>query len=111
MSNVNGSESIWWRLTHLEPVVYRTFVVALFTLLVTLGLETKTELPDAVTGFVVALAAIIQVVWVRRGVIPESKVVTYLDNPVENSADLQAGQAITTANPNRVIEASQTRLS
>lgn len=103
----NGDDTFWWRLTHMEPTVYRSLVVAVVALLVSLGVKVSPGLPDAIIGFIGVLALITQVLWVREGVMPTAKVVTYLPDPVAAPAEIRAGEAVTTAKPYDIVEAAR----
>lgn len=87
------SPSFWYRLVHLEPVLWKGLVVAVFALVGSLGVIYTEALPDQIVGFIVALAAIIQVLWVRPSVIPAEKVVLYSNDPA-NGLQLKAGPAV-----------------
>lgn len=100
-------DSFWWRLTHLDPAVYKAVVVAVVGLLVALGIKVAPGVPDQVILLVVALAAVVQGLWTRKGVTPNAKVVAYLPDPFVPHA-IEAGEAATTASDAAILEAAKT---
>ena len=99
-------DTFWWRLTHLEPAVYKGLVVAIVGLLAALGVAVAPAVPDGVIGVIIAAMALAQSVWTRRGVTPNAKVVAYLPDP-NNSSNIMAGEAVTTASDNRILSAAK----
>lgn len=84
--------SIWWKLAHLEPAVYRGIVVAVFGLLASLGVVISPDIPDQVVIVIMALLPLIQGLWTRAGVVAEDKVVAYVEDPTSGTG-LKAGPA------------------
>lgn len=99
-------DTFWWRLTHLDPAVYKGLVVAVIGLLAALGIVIAPGIPDQVIGLVVAVMAIVQGIWTRRDVTPNAKVVAYLPDPFEPHA-IEAGNAATTASDRAILEAAK----
>jgi hypothetical protein len=97
-----------WRLVHLEPTMMRTFVVTIFALLAATGVVVNDSLPDALVSAVIALAAIIQAVWVRQGVTANARVVVEAPDPVDQPGLVAPGQAVTMADDASIIEAATT---
>jgi hypothetical protein len=90
------SPSAWWKLTHLEPAVYRALIMAVFGILASLGIVVSDAIPDQVVVLVLALLPLIQGVWTRAGVTANDKVVLYSNDPT-NGLQLVAGPAVPNA--------------
>lgn len=99
-------DTFWWRLTHLEPAVYKSLVVAVVGLLAALGVAIAPGVPNEVIGLVIAAMAVVQGLWTRQGVTPNSKVVVYLPDPSEPHA-VEAGEAVTTADDSTILDAAK----
>lgn len=103
--------TFWWRLVHLDPVLFRSAIVAVITLLAMFGILVSNALPDALTAVVTTLGALIAAVWSRDGVAPMDKVVLYQPDPVSNPNQTVAGPAtasVTTTDAKLVSEARRT---
>lgn len=103
-----GSNSLWYRLVHLNPTLWRGLVVATVGLLLSIGVRISPDIPDNVILFIVALAAVLQGIWTRPAVTANAKVVTFLPDPVNEPAAISPGEAITTATDRAVIDAART---
>lgn len=99
-------DTFWWKLTHLDPAVYKGLVVAVIGLLAAFGVAIAPDIPDQVIGLVVALMAIVQAIWTRRDVTPNAKVVAYLPDPFKPAA-IAPGEATTTASDNKILDAAK----
>ncbi len=97
-----------WRLAKLEPTLIRTFVVALFALLASIGVIVNASIPDALVTFIITLAAVIQAVWVRSGVTANARVVVEAPDPTGFPDVVVPGEAVTSAPTAEIIEAATT---
>lgn len=86
--------SFFWKLTHLDPAVYRGIVVSVVGLLATFGLILSDQNSGAIVAVVSAIAALVQAIWTRGAVTPNQKVVVYKPNPVGEPTVVVAGQAV-----------------
>lgn len=94
------------RLIHLEPTVFRTFVVSTVALLVSLGVVIEPSIPDTLVGFVIALSALAQSLWVRSGVTANARVVVEAPDPIHAPHRVVPGEAVTTAAPASIVDAA-----
>lgn len=99
-------DSFWYRLVTLDPVVFRTAIVGIVTLLADLGVVISPSLPDAIVGLITTVGAIVTAVWARNGVTPNAKVAVIVPDPVNNPHIVEAGEAIATAPNKEIIEAA-----
>jgi len=97
---------MWWRLVHLEPVLFRSAVVAVGWLAFSVGILASPDVPDAALGALTTIAAVIQVVWVRPGVTPNAKVVVEAPDPIDRPALVVAGEAVTDASDAAILHAA-----
>lgn len=97
----------WWRLVHLDPAVYRGFIVATAALLVGLGLTFGADLPENLVVFIGAIFALAQGLWTRGAVVANDKVLAYLPDPVNMPNAVAAGVAITGASNEKIVEAAR----
>lgn len=93
-------DTFWWKIIHLNPVLFRTAVIAVFVLAGTLGFRfaAAEAVADAATTVLVSVGALVAALWARDGVVPMDKVVVYQPNPVDNPRVLEAGPATAPAN-------------
>ena len=84
------SPSVWYKLVHMEPALWRGFIVAVFAVLASVGILVNDAVPDNLIALVLALTAIIQALWTRQAVVPEAKVVVWKDD----NQNLRAGEAV-----------------
>src|SRR3954466_2227888 len=103
---MDPQDSFWWRLTHLEPAVYKGLVTAIVGLLVTLGVVISPNVPDQLITVIVAAMAVVQALWTRGSVTPNAKVVVALSNAFEPHR-VVAGEATTTASDSAILEAAK----
>lgn len=94
------SSSVWYKIVHLEPALWRGLIVAVFTMLASFGILVSDDVPDNLISLVLALAAIIQALWTRQAVVPEDKVVVWKDE----RQNLRAGEAVPTRLPGQTSE-------
>ncbi len=97
----------WWRLVHLNPAVYRAFIMALAALLVGLGLTFGADLPEQIVVLLGAVFALVQGLWTKEAVVPVDKVLAYLPDPVDRPNAVAAGVAVTGASNEQIIEAAR----
>jgi hydrogenase/urease accessory protein HupE len=95
----------WWRLVHLEPAVYRALVMAVFGLLIGLGLVVGADLPEQIVVAIGAIFALIQGLWTRESAVPNDKVLAYAPDPVNMPNAVAAGVAVTGASDEKILEA------
>lgn len=89
----NNTPSIWYKLVHMEPALWRGLIMAVFTMLASFGILVSDDVPNNLIALVLALAAIIQALWTRQAVVPEEKVVVWKDD----KQNLRAGEAVPNA--------------
>lgn len=99
-------DNFWYRLTKLEPAVYRGLIVATVALLASIGIVISPGVPDALVGFIWALSAIVQALWTRGSVTANARVSVLVPDPVNNPQIVEAGEAISTAPNAEIIEAA-----
>jgi hypothetical protein len=101
-----NKDTFWWRLIHLNPVLFRSAVVTLVSLLAMFGVLVSPGLPDQLTAVITTVGAVVAALWSRDGVTPMEKVVVYQPDPVgapkvvlpgEATADRTTDQAIINA--------------
>lgn len=90
------STSIWYKIINLEPALWKGLIVAVVATLLSVGIKVSPDFSDNLIGLVVAVAAIYQALWTRESVVPEAKVVAYVDG----NEILRAGPAVPTKRPN-----------
>ena len=89
----------WWRLVHLNPVLYRGLVMGFVSFLGAFGLAFSNEKGEAIVGFITVLLLFIQAAWTRGSVVASKKVVVYKPNPVDEPHVLAPGEAVSTNFP------------
>lgn len=99
--------SFWYKLTKLEPAVYRGLIVAIVALLASIGVAIAPGLPDAVIGFILVLLPIVQALWTRPAVTANARVAVYLPDPQNEPNYVKAGEATTTATNADILEAAK----
>lgn len=87
------NDNFWWRLTHLNPVLFRSAVTAVMALLLSLGIVIAPAIPDNLVNAVWAIAALVGALWSREGVVPNDKVVVYQPDPVRYPSAILPGAA------------------
>lgn len=100
-------DTIWWRLVHLEPAVWRGAVVAVVALLGALGIIVAPGIPDALIAAWVALAAVVQALWTRPAVTANARVVVEAPDPVDRPGRVLAGEAVTGASDALILAAAR----
>jgi hypothetical protein len=85
-----------WKLVHLNPALYRGFVVAIVLVLGSFGLVVTDNQSTAIVGFVSAAAALIQAFWIRGSVTANQKVVVLKPDPVDQPNVVAPGPAVST---------------
>jgi hypothetical protein len=85
-----------WKLVHLNPALYRGFVLAAFAIAGGFGFVASDKTTEAVFLGITALVAIIQALWTRGAVIAKKKVVVYKPDPVDEPTKVAAGEAVST---------------
>ena len=101
------NDNFWYRLTKLDPAIYRGLIIAAVALLASVGVIISPGVPDALIGFIWAVSALVQAVWTRQAVTANAKVAVLVPDPVNNPQIVVAGEAITTA-PNAAIISAAT---
>lgn len=99
-------KGFWYRLVHLNPALFRAFIVALFALLASLGIVVNASIPDSLITVVLAVAALIQALWTKAGVTPNDKVLVYVPDPVEMPNTVAPGPATTGASDQKILAAA-----
>lgn len=105
--NPNGTDnSLWYRLVHLNPALWRGLVVATVALLASSGVVISDQIPNNLVLFIGAVAAIVQALWTKTGVTPNAKVVSFLPEPIMRPGYIRAGEAVTTATEPAIVRAA-----
>ena len=94
LEDIPDAPSFFWRLSHLDPAVYRGIVVSIVCVLAAFGLIVSDQSAGAIVAVVSAIAAIVQAVWTRKAVTPNQKVLAYKPDPVDSPALIAAGAAV-----------------
>lgn len=100
-------DTFWWRLVHLDPALLRGLVVALVLLLGGLGVSIATDVPDTVVTAIAAFLAIVQALWTRPAVTANARVVVAAPDPVNRPGRVVAGEAVTTATSDAILDAAR----
>lgn len=79
--------------------------MAIVAVLASFGVYVSSAIPDSIIGLIVIAIPIIQGLWTKKAVTPNAKVVTYLPDPSEPT-EILPGEAVTTASPREIVEAS-----
>lgn len=103
---MNPNDNFWYRLTKLDPAVFRGLIVAIVALLASVGVAISPGVPDALIGFIWAVSALVQAAWTRQAVTANAKVAVVVPDPVNNPQIIEAGEAIATAPPAAIVEAA-----
>lgn len=98
--------TVWWRILHLEPAMWRGVVVAVLALLASFGVYVAPGLSDNLVLLIVAVATIAQAIWTRPAVTANAKVVVWAPEPVTQPAHVQPGEAVTQASDRKIIDAA-----
>jgi len=93
---IPADTNIWWRLTHLEPAMYRGGVVAVVALLGSLGLVVADADTAAIVAVVTAVVGLVQALWTRGAVTANQRVVVYKPDPVDQPSLVAPGIAVAT---------------
>jgi hypothetical protein len=99
--------SFWYRLTKLDPAVYRGLIVSGVALLASIGVAISPGVPDALIAFIVVVVPLVQALWTRPAVTANARVAVYVPDPVSNPQIVEAGEATTTATNAQIIEAAK----
>lgn len=104
---MDPNNSLWYRLTKLEPAVYRGLIVAVVAILATVGVSIAPGLPDQIIALIWAVSAIVQALWTRQSVTANAKVAVSVPDPVNAPQVVEAGEAMTTAPDKQILEAAK----
>lgn len=106
-NGVTPQNGFWWRLMNLDPALWRGLIIAAFALAATVGVTISPNVPDQIIALIWALSAIIQALWTKQAVTPNSKVAVSVPDPVNNPNVVEAGEATTTAPDHQILEAAK----
>lgn len=95
-ADVPENPGFLWRLVHLNPALYRGFVVAAVMIAGAFGLAVTDNQANAIVLGLTAVAAIVQAIWTRRSVTANRKVVVMKPDPVDQPNRVIAGEAVST---------------
>lgn len=95
-TDVPENPGFLWRLVHLNPALYRGFVVAAVMIAGAFGLAVSDNLVNAIVLGLTAVAAIVQAIWTRSSVTANKKVVVMKPDPINRPRLVIAGQAVST---------------
>lgn len=101
-------DSIWWKLVHLDPALFRGLVIAVITVLGAFGILISPDLTDSLVGVLVAGMAVVQALWTRAGVTANARVAVVVPDPVNAPNTVAPGEAATSAPVEEIIEAART---
>lgn len=101
-------DSFWWRLTHLEPAIFKGVILAVVGILAAFGVHVSEAIPDSLIGFLIAALALVQAAWVRKSVTPNAKVVAYTEDPQTPGSRIRPGEAVTAADDATILVAART---
>jgi hypothetical protein len=104
---MNPNDNLWYRVTKLEPAVWRGLIVAIVALLGSIGVAISPGLPDALIGFIVVAVPLVQALWTRPAVTANARVSVYVPDPVNNPQIVEAGEATTTASNAEIVVAAK----
>jgi len=102
------NDNFWYRLTKLDPAVFRGLIVSVVALLASVGVAISPGVPDALIAFIVVVVPLAQALWTRPAVTPNARVSVYLPDPINEPEVVEAGEAVTTASDSAIIEAATT---
>lgn len=101
------NNSFWYKLTKLEPAVYRGLIISIVALLASVGVAISPGVPDALIGFILVVVPIVQALWTRPAVTANARVSVYLPDPQNEPDYVRAGEAVTTATNAEIVEAAK----
>jgi hypothetical protein len=102
------TKTFWWRLLHLDPVLFRSAVVAIVALLASLGIVVSDTIPDSLITAVATIAALVAAIWNRDGVTPNDKVVVYQPDPIGQPSVVLPGAATAEdSSDNQIVQAAR----
>lgn len=81
------------KFANMNPVLLRGLAVSVLAALAGVGINVSTNLQDAIPGYVVAFAALVQAIITHPAVTPNKKVVTYLPDPTQPAMALDGAAA------------------
>lgn len=105
---IEGQDTFWWRLVHLNPVLWKGLVVAVLAVLAITGVHISPQLPDVLDGLVLAVSAIVQALWTQTSVTPNAKVVVAVEDPHLGGTVVVPGEATTVASDAAILRAAAT---
>lgn len=100
-------DSFWYRLTKLEPAVWRGLIVAVVTLLASFGVLISPAIPDALVGLIAVVVPLVQALWTRASVTANARVAVLVPDPVNDPSKVEAGEAVTTATNAEILGAAR----
>lgn len=102
----NPNDNFWYRLTKLDPALFRGLIIAVIAILASIGVAISPQLPDTLVALFAVVAAIVQALWTRQGVTPNAKVAVAVPDPINNPHIVAAGEATATAPDAEIIAAA-----
>lgn len=106
MSNQKPVNPGWlWKLAHLDPTLFKGFVMAGVALLGTIGIVVADVKVNAIVGFVTAALLLVQALWTKPSVTANAKVLAFTPDPIDRPAVVCPGEAVTTASDRVVVDA------
>jgi hypothetical protein len=103
---VPENDNFWYKLTKLDPAVYRGLIVSVVALLASIGVAISPGVPDALIAFIVVVVPVVQALWTRPAVTANARVAVLVPDPVNNPQIIEAGEAIATAPDAEIVEAA-----
>lgn len=95
-TDIPDNPSIWWKLVHLDPALYRGLVMAIVAIAASLGFLVSDHAIEAIVSGISIFMFLVQAFWTRKAVTPNAKVVVYKPDPVEQPARVAPGDAVST---------------
>lgn len=104
---MDQNDNFWYRLTKLDPALFRGLVIAAVAILASIGVAINPALPDALVGLIWALSAVVQALWTRPAVTANARVAVSVPDPINNPHIVAPGEAVTTASDSAIINAAK----
>lgn len=98
----------WWKLVHLEPVVWKTLILTVVAVLGSVGILVSDDLANNLVLLLTTLLGIVQIVWTRPSVTANAKVVVEAPDPAGDPYTVAPGEAVTKAPSDEIVRAAYT---
>lgn len=105
--SMEENDNFWYKLTKLDPALFRGLIVAVVALLASIGVAISPALPESLISVFAVVAAIVQALWTRQAVTANARVAVEVPDPVNNPHEVIPGEAVTTASNSEIIAAAK----